>query len=85
MLDNDVKFYAALATPLRNLEIRVIDLEILSCLKCFVHISQSSEIIHIFIVFIFISKGIIQSNFHRVLQKVNKVIYIMFQNHMHIA
>ena len=29
------------------------------------------------------SKGIVQSNFHRVLQKVNYVIYIMFQNYMH--
>ena len=67
MLDTGVKFYAALSNPLRNLEIKVTDLEISSCLKCFIHISQSSEIIHIFIVFIFISRGIIQSNFHRVL------------------
>ena len=28
------------------------------------------------------SRGIIPSNFHRCLQTVNKVIYIMFQNYM---
>ena len=70
MLDTDVKFYAALYNPFRNLEVNVTDLEISSCLKYFIHISQSSEIIHIFIIFIFISRGIIQSNFHRVLQNV---------------
>ena len=47
MLDTDVKFYAALSNPFRNLEVNVTDLEISSCLKCFIHINQSSEIIHI--------------------------------------
>ena len=60
MLTTGVKFYAALSNPLRNIEVRVTDLEISSCLNCFIHISQPSEIVHIFIVFIFISRDIIQ-------------------------
>ena len=71
MLDTGVNFYAALSNPLRNLEVKVTYLEISNCLKCFIHITESSEIIHNFIVFMFILRGIIQSNFHRVLQKVN--------------
>ena len=39
MLDTDVKFYAALSNPLRNLEDKVTDLEISSCLKCLFHMS----------------------------------------------
>ena len=86
MLDSCLKFYAAVyPNPLRNLEVKVTDLEISSCLKCFIYIyiSQSSEIILIFIVYIIMSRGIMQSNFHRFLQKVNWVIYTMFQNYMH--
>ena len=71
MLDTGLKFYATLSKPLRNLEVKVTDLESSSCLKCLIHISQSSEITHISIVFIFMSRGIIQSNFHRCLQKSN--------------